>query len=1534
MAKETDTRPGKDNTPAENSARVSETTLSPEVLQNSAVLDSRDRHLEKTHDYHLDQNMGDSMEMVNANLHLGSGEQHQQYGMQEQQASGGFTAGQFDPSSFAEETAAIGSRADDAEVSTATAPSQTEENATGAATDPAVNGASGRLDERLNGTELPDNRLPDVEAGTGAGGASPMARDSEAPQEDADRQVAADGAIVSELSPVTDADLRQNAVDENAASGALTGIQATADVADGASVTYSLLDDANGLFSIDPVTGIVTVAGALDAETAGSHEIVVAATASDGSMQTEAFTIAIRDVNEYDVGPIGATGVPGEISEHADSDSLTGFAVTASDRDVSDTVSYAIDDPRFTIDDQGIVSIAGDAVFDAESEATVSFTVTATSSDGSQSERVFTLNVADENEYSVSDLGDTDGSANSITENAAAGTQVGITAFAEDTDVSDSVTYSVDDSRFAVDANGVVTVASGASFDAETEGSVDITVTATSTDGSTSTETFTVSVTDLNETGVSAVSDTDSAANTLAENATAGTQVGVTAFAEDTDVSDSVTYSVDDSRFTVDANGVVTVASGASFDAETEGSVDITVTATSTDGSTSTETFTVAESDVNETSVSAVSDTDSSSNTIAENATAGTQVGVTAFAEDTDVYDSVTYSVDDSRFAVDANGVVTVASGASFDAETEGSVDITVTATSTDGSTSTETFTISVSDVNETGVSAVSDTDSAANTLAENATAGTEVGVTAFAEDTDVSDSVSYSVDDSRFTVDANGVVTVASGASFDAETEGSVDITVTATSSDGSTSTETFTISVTDINETGVSAVSDTDGSANSIGENAAAGTEVGVTAFAEDTDISDSVTYSVDDSRFAVDANGVVTVASGASFDAETEGSVDITVTATSTDGSTSTETFTISVTDVNETGVSAVSDTDSAANSIAENAAAGTEVGVTAFAEDTDISDSVTYSVDDSRFTVDANGVVTVAEGASFDAETEGSVDITVTATSSDGSTSTETFTISVTDINETGVSAVSDTDGSANSIGENAAAGTEVGVTAFAEDTDISDSVTYSVDDSRFAVDANGVVTVASGASFDAETEGSVDITVTATSTDGSTSTETFTISVTDVNETGVSAVSDTDSAANSIAENAAAGTEVGVTAFAEDTDVSDSVTYSVDDSRFTVDQYGVVTVAEGAVFDAGTESTIDLTVTAMSTDGSSTSETFAINVEADTTIVDSNQASNVVYENAWTGMQVGITVAPENPDSFDPNSFTLSDDRFTIDDYGQIAVAEGAAFDYEAEPTIQLTVTALADDGSSSQKTFDISVADVAETYRMDPGQTSFTDDGVAEGSITGTGNADTITAHDDGGTIDSGAGDDLIYGGAGDDYIIFGEGADTVYGGAGNDFIDDKVGYQLNMSDNLLDGGDGDDAIYAGGGNDTLIGGDGNDRLYGETGNDIFIGGAGNDSLRGDDGSDLFMHGLGDGSDTISGGAGMGWTDVIDLGGGSGVTSAGELGTDWTVTITSGSIEATDMANGTMDLSQDAAGHIDFADGSRVTFAEIEEIRW
>ena len=105
----------------------------------------------------------------------------------------------------------------------------------------------------------------------------------------------------------------------------------------------------------------------------------------------------------------------------------------------------------------------------------------------------------------------------------------------------------------------------------------------------------------------------------------------------------------------------------------------------------------------------------------------------------------------------------------------------------------------------------------------------------------------------------------------------------------------------------------------------------------------------------------------------DYETSTSHSVTVRATSTDGSTVTRVFTINVTDVNESGVGAISDTDGLADSVAEDAAVGVGVGVTAYADDPDGTDTVTYSLDSDAgglFTIDANtGEVLLKSGRKF-------------------------------------------------------------------------------------------------------------------------------------------------------------------------------------------------------------------------------------------------------------------------------------------------------------------------------------------------------------------------------------------------------------------------------------------------------------------------------------------------------------------------------------------------------------------------------------
>ena len=142
---------------------------------------------------------------------------------------------------------------------------------------------------------------------------------------------------------------------------------------------------------------------------------------------------------------------------------------------------------------------------------------------------------------------------------------------------------------------------------------------------------------------------------------------------------------------------------------------------------------------------------------------------------------------------------------------------------------------------------------------------------------------------------------------------------------------------------------------------------------------------------------------------LDREEQASWPLTVVATSEDGSVSVLDFTVSVSDVNEFRVEEVLDLNPAANSIPENAANGTPVGITGFGVDADATNNgVTYSLFNTRggrFTIHpTTGVVTVANGALIDREANASWPITILATSQDGSIGVQEFTITIQDVDE--------------------------------------------------------------------------------------------------------------------------------------------------------------------------------------------------------------------------------------------------------------------------------------------------------------------------------------------------------------------------------------------------------------------------------------------------------------------------------------------------------------------------------------------------
>ncbi|WP_322978515.1 retention module-containing protein [Pseudomonas sp. C11] len=310
---------------------------------------------------------------------------------------------------------------------------------------------------------------------------------------------------------ISDSDAAANRVVENASTGTVVGVTAKGVDGDvGATVTqYELLDNAGGRFAIDASTGVVTVADGskLDYESATSHDITVKATSSDGSSNTQVFTINLSNVNDNGVVITDSDAAANRVNENAANGTLVGITAKGVDGDVGATVTqYELLDNaggRFAINaTTGVVTVADGSKLDYETATSHNITVKATSSDGSSNTQVFTVQLGNLNEFGVT-LSDVDATTNSVAENAANGTAVGITARGVDGDAGTTVSYALTNDaggRFAINATtGVVTVADGSKLDFETATSHSITVLATSSDGSTRAETYSIAVTNVNE---------------------------------------------------------------------------------------------------------------------------------------------------------------------------------------------------------------------------------------------------------------------------------------------------------------------------------------------------------------------------------------------------------------------------------------------------------------------------------------------------------------------------------------------------------------------------------------------------------------------------------------------------------------------------------------------------------------------------------------------------------------------------------------------------------------------------------------------------------------------------------------------------------------------------------------------------------------------------------------------------------------------------------------------------------------------------
>jgi VCBS repeat-containing protein len=675
-------------------------------------------------------------------------------------------------------------------------------------------------------------------------------------------------------------------------------------------------------------------------------------------------------------------------------------SVTATDADfpLGDIVSYSITGGNaggyFAIDPAtGVITLASGQTLDHETAATYPLTVTATDVHGASAAATVTI--------TVNDLNDTvpvfsSGATANVDENAAATTVV-YDANATDADSTfGPVTYSLsgtDAAAFNIDqVTGEVRLNASADYEVRTNYAINV----IATQGATATtQAVVVTINDRNDNNP--VFSSGAIAN-LDEN-TATTTVVYDANATDADATfGPIFYSLsgtDAAAFNIDAvTGEVRL--NASADYETQSSYAINVTATQ--GATATtQAVAVTINDRNDNNPVFSSGTTAS---VAENA-AATTIVYDANATDADAsFGPIAYSLsgaDAAAFNIDAvTGEVRLNASADYEARSAYAINVVAT----QGTTATSrAVSVSVNDLNDNNPAF---TSGATGNVGENA-ATTTVVYDANATDADATFGlITYSLsgtDAAAFNIDAvTGEVRLNTSADYEVRTNYAINVTAT----QGATATtQAVVVSVNDRNDSNPVFAS---GTTASVAENAATTTVV-YDANATDADASfGPIAYSLsgtDAAAFNIDAaTGEVRLNASADYEARSAYAINV----VATQGATATSrAVTVSVNDVNEFAVGALSFTSVAVNEVTST---GLLAG-TALAVDGDGTATVSYALLDNaggRFVINAtSGLISVANGVLLDFEQLRSHTVTVRATSSDGSFSDGTTTITVNDVN---------------------------------------------------------------------------------------------------------------------------------------------------------------------------------------------------------------------------------------------------------------------------------------------------------------------------------------------------------------------------------------------------------------------------------------------------------------------------------------------------------------------------------------------------
>ncbi|MFN7715339.1 MAG: ELWxxDGT repeat protein, partial [Pseudanabaenaceae cyanobacterium] len=590
------------------------------------------------------------------------------------------------------------------------------------------------------------------------------------------------------------------------------------------------------------------------------------------------------------------------VIEKSVSGTVVGVTALAVDGN-SETVTYSLTDNaggRFAIGaSTGEVTVANGLLLDSTIATSHAITVKATSTDGSFTQKVFTISVTPITNFAPTDITLSPDNSN---ENVAANNAIS-TLGSTDPDVANTFTYSLVSGAGSTD-NAAFTIVGNqlqinVSPDFEAKSSYAVRVRTTDQGGLTFEKELIISINNVNETPT----DFALSATSINENVASNSVVG-TFSTTDPDAANTFTYSLvsgagstDNAAFTIVGNQLQI---NVSPDFEAKSSYAVRVRTTDQGGLSFDKALTISINNINDAPTNLLL----SASSINENVPVNSVIG-TFTSTDQDTGNTFTYalvsgagSTDNAAFTIVGNQLQI---NSSPDFETKSSYAVRVRTTDQDGLTFEKALTININNVNDAPI----DILLSANSINENAAANITVG-TFTSTDQDTGNTFTYalvsgvgSTDNAAFTIVGNSLRI---NASADFETKSSYALRVRTTDQSGLSFEKALTVNINNLNDAPTNLAL----SATSINENVAVNSVIG-TFTSTDQDTGNTFTYalvsgtgSTDNAAFTIVGNQLQV---NSSPDFETKSSYALRVRTTDQGGLTFEKALTVNINNINE-------------------------------------------------------------------------------------------------------------------------------------------------------------------------------------------------------------------------------------------------------------------------------------------------------------------------------------------------------------------------------------------------------------------------------------------------------------------------------------------------------------------------------------------------------------------------------------------------------------------------------------------------------